>query len=235
MNESKRNMPSNFQSEEEAFEYLVQQSQNKSLKELWKKELDQLPDAAPEEKKATRVHFIRRVSAIAASFILILGSFYWYTSQHQSLQQMASVMIEETNFVLDSGSLTRGIDENDGDEIDIELQKEISKALEKKDYDAAIGLFLTKEKKGRLSLDDKFYYSISLAHVENGDYYKAIRLLDDVSDQKDKYYNEALWLQGLLYLKINEPNKSKIILNKLINTSNYQITNSKALLERIAD
>jgi len=235
MNESKRNMPSDFQSKEEAFEFLVQQSQNKSLKEQWKKELDQLPDAPPEKKRISRKLFVRRASAIAASFILLLGSFYWYTSQHESLQQMASLMITETNFVLDSGSLTRGIDENDVNELDIELQKEINTALEKEDYEASIGLFLTKERKSQLSLDDKFYYSLSLARVEKGDYYKAIRLLDDVAGQKGKYYNEALWLQGLLYLKINEPNKSKIILKKLINISNYQITNSKALLERMAD
>ena len=235
MSESKQNKPSDFQSKEEAFEYLVQQSQHQSLKDLWKKELDQLPDAPPEEKKAGKKMFVRRAIAIAASFVFLLGTFVWYTNQDDSLQQMASVMIEDTNFILESGSLTRGIDDSVMDEMDIELQKEINTALEKEDYQASIGLFVTKEKRSQLSVDDKFYYALSLARVDNGDYYKAIRLLEDVAKKKEKYYNEGLWLQGLLYLKINEPNKSKIILNKLINISNYQITNSTALLERMAD
>lgn len=233
MSESKRNIPSNFKSEEEAFEYLVQQSQNKALKDQWKKELDQLPDAPEEKIELGKGSNIRRFIAVAASFLVLIGSFYWYNNQEGSLQQIAGVMIEETNFVLGSASFTRGTVEND--DLSIELQKEINKSLEKADYDAAIGLFLTKERQSQLTIDDKFYYSLSLARIENGDYYKAIRLLDDVIKQKEKYYDESLWLQALLYLKINEPNNSKIILNKLINISNYQITNTKALLKKMAD
>lgn len=235
MSESKRNFPSKFNSEEEAFEYLVQQSQNKALKDQWKKELDQLPDAPPENPGLRRNIFIRRFVAIAASFLVLIGSFYWFNNQEDSLQQIAGVMIEETNFVLESGSFTRGTIEAGQDELSIELQNEINKALEKDDYVATVGLFITKEKQSQLSNDDKFYYALSLARVESSDYYKAIRLLDDVIAQKEKYYNEALWLQALLYLKINETKNSKIILNKLINNSNYQITNTKALLKKMAD
>ena len=235
MSESKGNKSSNFQSKEEAFEFLVQQSQNKSIKEQWKKELDKLPDAPPEVKRVGRILFIRRASIAAASFIILVGSFFWYTNQNVSLQQMASVMIYETNFILESASSTRGINKNDEDALGIELQKEINVALEKEDYEASLGLYLTKEKKSQLSIDDKFYYSLSIARVEDGNYHKAIRLLEDVIGQKGKYYDEALWLQGLLYLKINEPNKSKIILNKLINISNYQFTNSKTLLNKMSN
>mgnify|MGYP001799990397 CR=1 FL=1 len=148
---------------------------------------------------------------------------------------MATVMIEETNFVLNTASDTRGVNDDESEELSIALQKEINKALEQKDYSASVGLYATKEKNGQLSIEDKFYYSLSLARVADSDYYKAIRLLEDVVDQKDKYLEESLWLQSLLYLKINEPNKSRIKLNKLINISNYQITNRKAVLERIAD
>jgi len=235
MNESKQNLSQNFHSEEEAFEYLVQQSQNQVLKDKWREELEKLPDAPVEVKRNTRTVFFKRASAVAASFIILFGSFYWFTNQGNSPQQMASAMIHETNFVLESASLTRGLNGEDSDELGVELQKEINKALEKEDYAASVGLFLTKEKKSQLSIDDKFYYALSLARVENEDHHKAIRLLDSVKSQKAKYYNEALWLQALLYLKINEPNKSKIILNKLINNSNYQITNTKALLERMAN
>jgi len=235
MSEPKRNKRPNFQSEEEAFEFLIQESQNKELKDLWKSELDKLPDAPEVEDKKTKRMFFRRAIAIAASFVLLLGSFYWFSNQESSLQQMANVMLDDTNFILESSSATRGIDPEETDELNVALQKEINKALEKEDYEAAIGLFLTKEKKSQLSIEDKFFYALSLGRVDNADHHKAIRLLDDVTSQEEKYFNEALWLQALLYLKINEPYKSKIILNKLINNSNYQITNTKALLERMAD
>jgi tetratricopeptide (TPR) repeat protein len=150
---------------------------------------------------------------------------------------MAEVMLKETKFVLHHSALTRGIKELETDQLDVALQREINRALEFEDFEASIGLFRTKEKQTQLSVDDKFYYSLSLGRVRNGDYYKAIRMLDDVIQQKDRFYSEALWLQALLYLKINEPAKAKIILNKLISTSNYhyQITNIRMLLERLAE
>ncbi len=234
MSESKRNIPSNFQSEEEAFEYLIQKSQDKALKDQWKMELDQLPDAPEETNGTPRKVIYRRIMAIAASFVILLGSFYWFTNQDPTLQQMADAMITDTNFVLESGSFTRGVNDEVIDEFEIALQKEINTALEKEDYSAAIGLFLTKEKKSQLLTDDKFYFALSLARVDGSDYHKAIRLLEDVISRKESNYSEALWLQALLYIKIEEPLKSKIILNKLINNTNYQITHTKALLERMA-
>lgn len=235
MSESKENNNSNFNSKEEAFEYLVQQSQNQALKDQWRKELDQLPDSPTLEKSKTRVLFLKKVIGVAASLIFMFGCFFWFSQSNDTLQQMASNLIDETYFVLESDSFTRGVDESQNDNLTLELQKEINSALERKDYQQAIGLFMTKEKKSQLSLVDKFYYSLSLARIEGGDYYKAIRLLDDVTKKKDEFYDEALWLQALLYLRVNEPNQSKIILNKLINKSNYQITNTKALLQRMAN
>jgi len=235
MSESTKNKSSDFQSKDEAFEFLVQQSQNKALKDLWKKELEQLPDAPQDVKIVNRRFNLRKLAAVAATFIILLGSFFWLTNKEDSLPKMADLMIEESNFLLDADSATRGIFDNDENEMMIALQKEIYGALEKHDYGAAMGLYMTKEKQSQLSLNDKFYYSLSLARIEDGDYHKAIRLLEDVINKNDKLYNESLWLQGLLYLKINEPNKSKIILNKLNNNSNYQLSNSRVLLKRIAN
>ncbi len=235
MSESKQNKSSDFQSKDEASEYLVKKSQEKVLKDQWAKELDQLPDVPTEEVGKRRRLNIRRIAAVAACFIILLGTFYWFTQREDTLPQMAQKMIEETNFILVAASDTRGLESRTDEDFEAEFQKEISQAMEKKDYGSALGLFVSKEKRGRLTNDEKFHYALSLARVTNADNYKAIRLLDDVIIQKENYYDEALWLQALLYLKIDDPYQSKILLNKLINTSNYQITNSTALLERIAD
>lgn len=235
MSESKQNTSPNFKSKEEAFEFLVEQSQNKALKDQWKAELDKLPDVQIVDKGQTKVILIKRVMAIAATFIILFGSFYWFTLQDNSPSQMADMMIKDTNFILESGSITRGNMGEVNDEVYEELRKEINSALEKENYVASIGLFFTVEKESQLTLADKFYYSLSLARVEDADYQKALSLLDEVISQKGKYYDEALWLQALLYLKTGEPQKTKIILHKLINKSNYQNTNSKALLKKMAD
>lgn len=55
------------------------------------------------------------------------------------------------------------------------------KALEKKEYEPFFGLFLTKEKKSRLLLDNKLYYSFSLFLENEVDNYKALRCSDDIT------------------------------------------------------
>ena len=235
MSESIQNMFYEFQSKDEAFDFLVQQGQNKKIKDQWMKELNLLLDAPQVVKIVNRRVNLRKIVTVAAAFIILLGSFFWLTTKEDSLPKIASLMIKETNFILVSDSVTRGLFKGGKNEKLIELQKEINTAMEKQNYEAALRMYLTKEKQSQLSLNDRFYYSLSLARAEGGDYHKAIRLLEGVINKNDKLYNESLWLQGLLYLKINEPNKSKIILNKLINNSNYQLSNTKALLERMVN
>ena len=234
MSDSKQKLPSNFQSEDEAFEFLIQQSQNQKLKDQWKVELEQLPDAPIKKNYGASKILLRTGLSIAAILILVLGAIFMFRVNNDSLQHMAESMIQETKFILPNSSETRGV--NDGEnELTVEFQKEIDKALETKDYKRSIELFARKEGISALSNEDKFFYSLSLSRVDDNDLDKAIQMLEDVIDQKNGYYDEALWLKALLHLKNDNPNESKIVLNKLINNSNYQITNSKALLERMAD
>jgi multisubunit Na+/H+ antiporter MnhF subunit len=235
MRESNKTTLSNFGSKDAAFEFLVQESQNNIIKEKWKKELDQIQDSS---RKIDEIFSILNFKNIVL-FLLILGlllfSVYRLINGNSTPQKMAHIMLLETNISTVSDSYTRGLKTLNDSNLAIELQNEINSSLTLKDYNAAIGLLYTKEQQSQLTVEDKFYYALSISQIENADYYKAIRLLEDVTSKNEKFINESLWLQGLLHLKIGNPIKSKIILTKLSNSSNYQKENTKALLKMLDD
>jgi hypothetical protein len=234
MRELNRNYLLNFESKDAAFEFLVQESQSYAIKEQWKKELQQLRDSPKEHRKSKGVSKFNRVAVFLVALFLFLVSFYWFINLNKPLEKMAGEMLVETNITSVSDAYTRGFEEQDEGNLALELQSEINKALFKKDYNSAIGLFLTKEKQSQLSVDDKFYYALSISQIENADFYKALRLLEDVTAKNEKFINESLWLQGLLFIKVRNPIKAKIILNKLYSSSSYQKRNVKSLLERMS-
>ena len=233
MRKLNRNNLSNFESKDAVFEFLVQESQNYAIKEQWKIELQQLTDSPLENRALNRPSKFKRVAVLFAALFLLLMSFYWFISLDTSLEMMADKMLVETNITTVSDSYTRGFEEQNEGNLSIELQNEINIALVQKDYNSAIGLFFTKEKQSQLSIDDKFYYALSISQIENADFYKALRLLEDVTAKNEKFINESLWLQGLLFIKVRNQIKAKIILIKLHSSSNYQNKNVQALLERM--
>jgi len=235
MRKLNRNNLSNFESKDAAFEFLVQESQNHAIKEKWKKELEQLTDATNNERELEWHSNYKSVAVFVAVLFLLMISFYWLINLDNSLEKVASKMLIETNIIAVTDSYTRGFEEEDGGNLAIELQKEINAALSDKDYNAAIGLFFTKEKQSQLTVDDKFYYSLSISQTENADFYKALRMLEDVIAKNEKFINESLWLQGLLFIKIGNPIKAKIILNKLFDRSNYQMRNVESLLKMMGE
>ena len=222
-----------FDSKDSAFEFLVQESQRHFIKEQWKKELEQFEDI-PNEKSALKRHLkFNRVAVFAVTLILLLLSFYWYKQLDNSLIKVANQMLVETNITAVSDFYTRGFAEQGEGNLAIELQNEINTALTQKDYNSAIGLFHTKEQQTQLSVEDKFYYALSISQLENADFYKALRLLEDVTFKNEKFIDESLWLQGLLFIKIGNPIKAKIILKQLFARSNYQKSNVTILLKRM--
>ena len=234
MGESKNNKSGDFDSKEEAFEFLIQQSQNESLKEEWKKNLDSLPDVEYTPNTKSKSVFLTRIIAVAASLLLIISSYFLFSNQQTDSLQMVDALIHQTNFVLENDLQTRDLEDVTSIENGSELQRQILAAMEIKDYEKAANLFSNFDEK-ELSTSYQFAYALSLSRQEDGDFDKAKNLLQYVVSKESMYHQEALWLQALLYLKTGERNKSKIVLNKLISQSNYQLNNAKTLLEGIAD
>jgi len=236
MKDSEQNKSSNFNSKDEAFEYLVQQGQNQALKDFWKEEMDKMPEA-----KIKKINggggkaILFKIVTIAASFILIVSAYFLFNNARNDLPQMAAAMIQETNFLLESDGATRGLNEAGDNQDVITLQKNINAALEQKDYAQSAMLLQEKQAKIELSVSDKFYYALSLARMENGDLNKALQLTNEITQTKKKYYNEALWLQALMHLRLENREQAKSTLLKLQDQSNYQSKNTNRILEKIKD
>lgn len=233
MSESNQHNMTHFKGRDDAFEFLVQQSQNLLLKEKWRKELE-LADGEGYNRSYSRQNNLPiKLIGILAILIVLMGLYSWFHSKRNSLDSMTNRMIEDSYFAVVNDQNIRGVKGTNLENRIVDLQNEINMSLEQNDFNAAVGLYLTKEKQTQLSIEDKFYYAVALSKIEKGDYYKAIRLLSQVEDNNDKFHNESLWLQGLLYIKVGSPDHSRIVLKRLIRKSDYQDENVKMLLDKI--
>lgn len=233
MRQSNRNTTPIFKTEDEAFEFLVRQSQNQLLKDQWSKDLNLFKVPIEESKIRDRSILIAFIVGVAILLILLFGALYWFSNNNNSLESMASRMLDESYFALVTDSNTRGVEIPNEDAIIFELQKEILFALEERDYSNVLGLFSTKEKLLQLTMEDKFYYALAISKVEDGNYHKALRILESITSENNNFYNESLWLQGLLYIKIGSLHNSKVALKRLVNSSRYQFENARLLLNEI--
>lgn len=234
-NESKQENMTYFNGKDEAFEFLVQQSQHHILKEHWQKEMDLLSEKRENNGFHNTHRLFIQIIGILAVLIALMGLFYRFHSDRNSLDSMTNRMIEDSYFAVANDFDVRGVKDVASDRILKDLQHEINLSLELGDYNAAIGLFKTKEKQTQLSSEDKFYYSIALSKIDKGDYHKAIRMLDSVLEENDNYQNESLWLQGLLYIKVGDKGSSKIVFLELLEKSDYKSNNVRLLLHKMTD
>ena len=148
---------------------------------------------------------------------------------------MTNRMIEDSYFAVANDFDVRGLNDVASDRLLMDLQHEIDISLEQGDYNAAVGLFKTKEKQTQLSSEDKFYYSVALTKMEKGDYHKAIRMLNSVLEKNDNFKDESLWLLGLLYIKTGDKGSTKFVFQELLEESDYQSNNVRLLLRKLAD
>jgi len=233
MDVSRHKILSNFNSEQEAFEYLVAYSQKNELKRYFHQELQNLPRKSILDT-LYEYHSTLGLITIAASFTFVVCVFYLLsTFLNPSIEQMANHMLEKTLFVSPSALKTRGTAMDQTHPSYHSLQQHISDAMQHSDYDKAIKFLNQKEKITLLNLDEKFYFAVFLSKTKNEDLQKAIQLTNTITDEKSKFYEESLWLKALIHIKLNQYNESINLLNKLINISNYQLNNSKALLEEL--
>ena len=233
MSESKKNRKSEFNSQEEALEFLVQKSQEEALKESWKKELELLPDEEEYSTPARGRSRILKIVAVAASLFFVVSFYFLFTEDHSDTYRLAEAMIHETNFIMAGDMETRGAEMESGEGREALIKKQIRDAMDEKNYAAAVKMYASIEKTG-LTNEEKFTYALAIARSEHGDLGKAKKLLK-VHGIKKLVSPQAMWLEALIYLKSGERKKSKKILNKLIQKSNYQSKNAKVLLQKMSD
>jgi hypothetical protein len=102
-------------------------------------------------------------------------------------------------------------------------------AYEAEDYEKAITLFTDLPQKGEVML----YTGISYLAINDAK--KAKGILSSVTLQNHQFHSETyrLWYLALTYLKLDEINSCKKILNDLSKTNNPQRAKAKDLLDKL--
>jgi len=222
MNNIKNDSPE-FKDKTEALEFMIKRSKDRKLKEKWAK------DFAADRKKnnETKVIPLRKrlfqISAIAA--ILILGFFVVQIIPfgNDNLESLASNMVETTKFR--PNEATRGtVVTEEG------INNSLLKALEEEKYVEALNLY--QQKTSAFSLEDKFFYAVSLAKTETPDYNKILELTEEIMKTENEFFIESLWLSALTHLKLKDPKTAKSELEQLLRYK-YQTKNVEKLLSKI--
>ena len=215
----KSNKKKKFKSVDEAFEFLVSNEIDEQIKEEWAKELGPGPDEIfkesikPKTRFSTKKIFIRLTSA-AAVLLLILGSFF-FLQKTKPLDQYASNLMQETEISMSYGSESRGGSTSNSEKDIVSLKNELTTVLLNQDFHQALGYFKQLEKVSTLSIEDKYFYAISLLKSKGEDNQKAIRLLNDVINKEDHNLKNALWLRALAYGMTDNATLMKNDLSKL--------------------
>lgn len=75
--------------------------------------------------------------------------------------------------------------------------------------------------------------AIELLKNDTNDAFKAIKILEKLSDQENRYQIEATWFKALAQVKVGNYTNAIIDLERLANTTKYQSKNVNKLLEKL--
>lgn len=197
-----------FKSPDEAFEYLVNQQMDEKRRKEWTKAFGTSKDEDSSQKSTImRRLYIRLVSA--AAVLLIVAGVFMFFQQKKSVDQIASLLITDTQIAMNYGSGSRG--ENKGvEEAELKsLKNSITSVLLEGNYEIAIDYFEVMENKYTLSIEDKYFFAASIVKLNTGDYPKAISLLSEVIENGEQHLENALWLRALALGKLKETQRMK--------------------------
>jgi len=233
MDSNLNNNGPDFKFPDDAFEYLVNQRLDEKRRKEWAKALGPPQDKISKQNRKlmpTKKLYIR-LASIAASAILI-GGFFLFSQKAKPLDQYAGNLLQETEISMSYGSAIRGENPNVTDKEIRSLKSELTTVLLDQDFNQALGYFKQLEKMSSLTIEDKYFFAISLLKTKGEDYQKAIRLLNDVVNANDHNQENALWLKALAYGMTENAALMKKDLSKLNSISKKTDERVKDLLSK---
>ena len=222
MNNTENNPPE-FKDKIEALEFMVKRSADKKRKEKWAKDFA----VGRKKNKPSNIIPLRKriiqISAVAAVLILGFIVVQFLPLSNPNLESLAKNMIQDTKF--HPQEVTRGTTSSDE-----EINKAILKSLESENYQEAVKLY--SQKTGVLSLEDKFFYAVSLAKTNSPNQNKILELTSEIMQMENEFYIESLWIRALTNLNLKNTEVAKVELEQLVRYK-YQTKNVKKLLSKI--
>jgi len=204
-----------FESSDDAFEYLINARQDEARKKRWAKELGMSPKVTSVAKNTERKRFRLFAQIASAAAVLLIVGFFLFHKETEPLKVYASDLLKETKINMSYGSSSRGKSKDASTEKALLVRNQLASLLLDSDYSQALGRFRELEKMLPLSIEDKYFFAIALLNVEDEDHTKAIRLLSDVVDDNDHNLENALWLRSLAYAMTDNRGMMKADLDML--------------------
>ena len=157
-------------------------------------------EATPE--KVTKVRPLYRWIAVAATFLLLISAFLWWSNRALDNQQLFAQHYEPYNISFTNRSA----------DVDTRLA-DASRLYKNGNFQQVIGLL---ESYLQDTTNTKATLALGIAAIELNHYDKAIQYFDQLIEAKDPLYEEqAIWYKALTYLKQDDAANCKTQLNLL--------------------
>ncbi|MEZ4848891.1 MAG: hypothetical protein R3B93_09815 [Bacteroidia bacterium] len=145
-------------------------------------------------------------AGVAAAVLLLFTFFLWPSPSEQEL------------FVDHYNSFPNLIAPGDRSGGEQNLLDRALKAYEQKDYTEAVHLF---EQFPEMSQDERIYYGLSLMLLEKPDEKSILELKAVADDPSARYQQAAQWYLALAYLKLENRDASKALIDEIIATQGH--------------
>lgn len=180
--------------------------------------LDQIHDELYTDNNKPKIGIRKLYYYVAAACISLLALGWWLYSPTQSSAELYTQYFE----VYPDFVTSRAIEESG-------LSKAIQYYNDEK-YQLAANEFQVLYLGDSLKYDVSFY--LGLSYLNTGSNTKAIKILNSVVENSDKYQQQARWYLALAFLKNNQLDKAKTTLLK-IKPLEYHYSESREIIENL--
>jgi len=165
-----------------------------------------------------RIKWISFASAAAIAFIIALKVFNTNVSSYELYESYSN-----------HSNLPSYISREDGNENDL-IKAQL--LFENKEYEKSMQLF-RKELKNSSKPDAGIYLYLGIAQTELDDFGSAEKTFNTLSNSDLLDAQKGAWFKALLYLKMDQPKKSKEILKEIIEQNLYNAEKAEELLKKL--
>ncbi|MDF1696929.1 MAG: hypothetical protein P1U56_13890 [Saprospiraceae bacterium] len=212
----------NFESEDEAMEFLIQQSKDRKLKNHFQKLFSASDEPIKTESKVIPLRSrILGITSVAAIILIGIALGFIFLNKQDNIQIVAANLVEQTSF--EAPEISRG-----NETVSQNLDRKINDALSIKNYTSAIELLTQKE--GKMTQADSFFLAVSLFKTHDNNYSRIQALVAPSIGSKSEFLSEALWISALTYIQKGENIKAMEMLESL-QPLQYQSENVGRLLD----
>ena len=206
---------------------LIQKKFDQDQKESWGRILkDQY---GVERKNATknkvRSLSVRWIVGIAASFLLIIVSFFIVKQSSESpSQQLADQYIETLSIMADQSVHRKGQFQEETTRI------KANEAYINKDFEEAIHHWQELQLNGHANSYDLFYMGVSYLRQKKSAPEQTISLLETIKEQAPGLVQEINWVLSLAYIKSGQLDKARLQLEAIVDNEAYMDEAARKLL-----